>query len=39
MAWDSTDTSSELNMLTIALQSHPVEAKGGQGGYESQMAF
>lgn len=39
MAWDSMDTSPELNMLTIALQSHLAEARGGQGGYESQMAF
>lgn len=39
MARESTDTSPELNTLTIALQSHPAEAKGGQGGYESQMAF
>lgn len=38
-AGDSTDTSPELNTLTTALQSHLAEARGGQGGYESRMAF
>lgn len=36
MAWDSTDTSPELSMLITA---HPAEARGGQGGYESPVAF